>query len=474
MSASHGARDQGGRSASGPDSLARRDLVPASALPIAYFAFAHAGLALALLALVVSPDLPGAFFYHPRMIALVHLVTVAWLTGSILGAFYIVGPLALRLPMIVRAPDWWAFAGFAAGTICMVAGFWTGRYDEVALGGALITAAVIGVAARALPGLRHAAVPWAIKLHVDLAFLNIVVAAGLGMAIGLDRSRGFLNVPPMAAAYGHAHLAAVGWVTMMVVGLSYRLIPMMLPAAMPGGPSLALSAVFIEAGVLAVLAALLSGSTWLPAGGVLIAAGLASFVAQIRRTLARRVSRPPALPRRDWSTWQTHAALLWLLVALGLGLAATLGFPSGADVRLRWIYGVAGLIGFLAQIVVGMQGRLVPLYAWYRAFAALGGAPPPRAASELPSASFARPLFLLWAAGVPALAWGLAAQNHPAIAGSGVLLLAAVVVGAAYLVHMLRAARTAPRPVRRQGPDSSASRGFRLQPEASENAGHIK
>ena len=76
-------------------SARRAALVPGSRLPLAYFALAHASLAAALVALVASPDLPGGFFYHPRMIALVHLLTIGWISGSILGSFYVVAPLAL-------------------------------------------------------------------------------------------------------------------------------------------------------------------------------------------------------------------------------------------------------------------------------------------------------------------------------------------------------------------------------------------
>jgi hypothetical protein len=206
-----------------------------------------------------------------------------------------------------------------------------------------------------------------------LAFFNILAAGAYGIVMGVDRSRGFLGVTPLVSAYAHAHLAAVGWVAMMVVGLSYRLIPMMLPAAMPTGSAIALSAVLLECGLAIVIAALLSGSDWLVAGALVILGGLASFVTQIRRAVRHRMPRPPALPRRDWSTWQTHTALLWLLVSAVLGTALVVGVPADWTTPLTWIYGVAALVGFLAQIVVGMQGRLVPFYAWYRAFAAAGG-----------------------------------------------------------------------------------------------------
>jgi hypothetical protein len=137
-------------------------------------------------------------------------------------------------------------------------------------------------------------------------------------------------------------------------------------------------------------------------------------------------------------TWQTHAAFLWLVVAAGLGLLASVGVPGPWRATRSWIYGVAGLMGFLAQIVVGIQGRLVPFYAWYRAFAARGGQPPPRAANALPSATFARFTFAAWTGGVPLLAFGLAVEHHAMIRVSALLLLAGVLADAAYLAHMIR------------------------------------
>jgi len=427
-------------SADPPTPSSARDLTPSSALPLAYFGVAHAGLAAALLVLIIAPGVAGAFFYHPRMVALVHLVTVGWLTGSILGAFYIVAPLALRLPMPVRRADWVAFGAFLVGVAGMVPHFWIGEYDGMSWSGLLVVAAVLHVGRRAWRGLPGAAMPWPIALHVALAFANIVAAAGFGILLGFNRAHGWFALAPVASAWAHAHLAAIGWVVMMVVGLGYRLIPMILPAAMPTGRVLAMSAVLIESGLLVMFVAFLSAGRGLATGAMLVVAGLVSFGWQIRRTLARRVPRPPALPRRDWSTWQAHAALLWLLAAMALGLVLSLGAGGQARPTLMWIYGVAGLIGFLVQIVVGMQGRLVPIYAWYRALAVRLGRPPAVGANALPSERFARPIFLLWLAGVPLLAAGLAAGSLAIIRIAGVLLLACVGMNGAYIGSLMRRA----------------------------------
>ena len=197
---------------------------------------------------------------------------------------------------------------------------------------------------------------------------------------------------------------------------------MILPAAMPTGSTLAFSAIAIESGLAALVVTLLAGSNLVWVGATLIVLGLASFVAQIRRTLARRLPRPPALPARDWSTWQTHAAFAWLLAAVGFGMVLSIGLAGQHRLTMMWVYGVAGLVGFLAQIVTGMQGRLVPFYAWYRAFAAKGS-PPDVAANALPSTSFARPTFFLWLVGTLMLAWGLPTGNVVAIRVAAVSLL---------------------------------------------------
>jgi hypothetical protein len=419
----------------------RRALTPSSSLPLVYFACAHAGLATALVMLAVDPGLPGGYFLHPRFAALVHLLTLAWITGSILGAFYIVAPLALGLPLPVRAGDWIACSVFVAGTAGAAVHFWTGRYGGMGWSGVMVLSAVVWLAARAARGLRSSTAPGPVLVHVMLAFANIIGAGCFGVAIGLGRAYGPFGLSPLTAAFVHLHLAAIGWPLMMVIGLAYRLVPMFLPARMPKGLALLTSAVLIEAGLVAIVVALLTAAPWLPLGALLIVGGLAAFMRQMRDTLRHRLRRPPALPRRDWSTWQTHAALVWLLIAAVLGMAIAI-VPAGEhQIRLAWLYGVAGLVGFISQIVVGIQGRLVPLYAYYRAMSARGGKSPARAANDLPSASFARGIFLLWTTGVPWLAWGLATTSAVAIRLSSLVLLAGVLMGAGYGHYLMKRAQ---------------------------------
>lgn len=421
-----------------------RAFLPAADIPLLYFGFAHACLILACAVLVTRPDLPGAYFFHPRMTALVHLVTLGWISGSILGAFYIVGPLALRLPLRPGRLDRIAFVSFAAGTIGMVASFWTGAYQELGWSAVLVMAAVGFVAQRAWRGLRHARVPWPVTLHVSLAFGNMLLAGALGIVMAMNRVSGWLPLSPQSGAFAHAHLAAVGWAMMMVVGLSYRLIPMIVPAAMPAGSSMAASAILLQAGLAVLVIALVSGSPWTAVGALVIVAGLSSFVARVRWIVAHRLPPPPALPRPDWATWQTHAAFVWLLVAAALGVLLAMPVQTPWTVELEWLYGTLGLIGFLAQIVVGIQGRLLPMHGWYRAFEAGGMRPPARSVHALANPLLSRLVFLTWALGVPLLAGGLVTTSRPLVATGSALLLAGVVLNVVQVYHVATGANRVP------------------------------
>ncbi|HSB60560.1 MAG TPA: hypothetical protein VLI67_02500, partial [Vicinamibacteria bacterium] len=141
---------------SGPGPL---EFLPSRLPPLLYFGFAHACLAAAFAAAAVDPRGIGGFFYHPRMLAVVHLVTLGWISGSVLGAIYLVGPLALRFPLPAGRLDHAAFVSFAVGVTGMTSHFWIDRPPGMAWSAGLATLAFAWVSLRVLAGLRRAAVP---------------------------------------------------------------------------------------------------------------------------------------------------------------------------------------------------------------------------------------------------------------------------------------------------------------------------
>lgn len=418
-------------------SARRRALVPAATLPLAYFAAAHLALAAALLALVADPHLPVVFDGRPRLIALVHLMTLGWITGSILGALYIVGPLALDVPLPGAKADVVACLSFWLGTLGMAAGFWTNRFDTVGTASLLVLGAIVLVGVRTMRGLSRSRVPRGVAVHVGFAFANAALAGLAGLLLAQSHLRSGLPWSSLSLAVAHAHLAVLGWAIMMIFGVAYRLIPMVVPTAMPTGPTLAISAVLLQVGTLGLSGSLAVGwdvRLWV----LIVIAAFASFFAQIYRMLRRRRPRAVELPASDWSTCHTGLALLYGLVAAGLGTWLVFG---SAPPDVGWVYGAAGLLGFVSQMVVGIQGRLFPLQAWFRAMVQKEGEPPARSSHALVDWRLALTVFLSWLAGLPLLIAGMAGQRAHLVATGAALLLGGTLANAWHGCIMIARAR---------------------------------
>ncbi len=424
---------------SSPRSVAdQRAALPPRLLVSLYFGWAHACLLAAFLLMAGNPGWFTQFFYDPRTIAVVHLVTLGWISTSILGALYIVAPTALKTPLAAGPGDYGALAFLVLGTSGMVAHFLLSRYEGMYLSALMVWLALAHVGARVMRAQRRVAIPGAVKLHINLAFANILVAAAIGIALGIDKSRSFLPGNVLSNVYAHAHLAAIGWAGMMIMGVGYRLFPMVLPAAMPAGNRLYASALLLEAGLLGLIPFQLLQHRWLGAFVLLIAAGFGAFLLEIHRMRSNR--KPPAahLPRPDYGTLHSLQALAYLVVSIAMGGVLAFAPESELTFRLVPVYGFIGLVGFLAQTVVGMESRLLPMFSSLHVLVTSGGL------SLLQQETLNRRLhavvFPLWTLGLPTVAWGLLAGAPGLIRiGACLLVLAQLLTSLAALRWLRRA-----------------------------------
>ena len=403
--------------------------LPARRTPLVYFAFAHACLFAALCLLAWRPAELGAFYYHPRLIAVVHLVTLGFLTSAILGALYLVCPLAFRLPLPEGRLDLAAAISWAIGVSGIASHFWLERYAGMAWSGAMALLTPAWVGARVLAGLRRSPAPIEARLPVALALLNLYLAGALGVMLGVNKHDAFLPFAQLDGVHAHLHVAAVGFATLMVVGAGYRMLPMVLPAAMPKGRLALASGLLVEAGVLGLAGALLFAKPLVAPFALMTLAGLLAFLSRVLFMLRNRRPPPAERPRPDWPLAHVFQALAYLVVAAAIGLGLALLEPSDTTLRLNLAYGVCGLLGFLAQLVVGIESRLVPLASWLQGFAAGGYRDlPPSQHTAVPRAGAAAAA-LLWTVGVPGVGAGMALDRPGwTTAGAAALALAVLVL----------------------------------------------
>jgi hypothetical protein len=302
----------------------------------------------------------------------------------------------------------------------------------------MVALGIAGVGWRALTSLRSAALPRAVRAHIALAFANVLVAATAGLLIGFDKVYHFLPGFVLSNVFAHAHLAAIGWASMMVVGVAYRLLPMVLPARMPTGRSLWASAVLLEAGALGLFGTLIVRSSWVGAFAIAVVGGFAAFFSHVAWMLRHRRPRPPGLRLPDPAVVHAAGAFGSLVLASSIGLWLAVAPQSELTLRLAMAYGVFGLVGFLGQMVVGMEGRLVPLFAWYWAYANTGYRGPVPSPHDMAWRGAQEVAVVLWLFGVPALAGGLVFDAIAFVSAAAMCLLGATLLGTANLVRIVR------------------------------------
>lgn len=414
---------------------------------MAYFTWGALCLAAAFAIIAWRPASIAGFYYHPRLVTVVHLVTLGWISGSILGALYLVAPMALRTPLPSLALDRWACAAFIIGTAGTVSHFWIEEPWGVASAGFLVWLAFLRMTYRILRELRRAPVPIEIRLHFVLALVNILLAGGLGLSIALDKRLDLLPGFVLDHVFAHAHLAALGWATMMVMAAGYRLLPMLLPAAMPQGAAVWGTAIAMQVGVLGLSAGLFLKAPWTPAFGLVVVLAILLFFGRVAWMLRHRRRPPAALRRPDFGVLHAVSALICLALAAILGIALLLRPDAPWRIAAAMTYGALGLVGFLSQMIVGVANRLLPLFSWLQAFAGSGFRRQPPSPHEVSSRALQRLVFGLWSVGVPSLAIGLGRSHLELLRWGAVALLLAVLANLAQQRRVLRViSATAARP----------------------------
>ncbi len=298
--------------------------------------------------------------WNPATLAVVHLVTLGFLTMAMTGSLLQMVPAVTGLPPRgTRRAAAWSCPLLGAGGALLAAAFLSGRPRLFALAAALLACAFVPVLAWLLPtlwqrGARAAAGAADIAggMRGACAALAACVAAGLALAGWLA---GGLAVPVVPLVDVHAALGLAGWVTALVLAVSFQVIPMF-QATDPFPAAVARGAVPV---LLLALAGWLAGR-WLDAGwrqlpalaGALVVTAYAGAAA----VLLLRRARTRGAAGTDY----------WLLSLASLtGAAWLFAWPGAApDVR-PVLAGVCFLAGFAMSAVNGMLYRIVPFILWY-------------------------------------------------------------------------------------------------------------
>jgi hypothetical protein len=330
------------------------------AAALVFFTCGGAGL------VAVAPDLAQGAFYLPRVVAVVHTFVLGWLVLSIFGALCQFLPVAIGRPVRSMAAAQVSFVAQVSGVLTFVGALLFANRVSLYVGAGLLTVSFVVFAANlgaTLASARERPITWW-ALAGAAIFLALTPAFGVALAMNLHGDAQLVHRFALVAT--HAHVALIGFVLLVVVGVAHRLFPMFLlshgASERPARVSVAL--LFSSAAVLSVPVDL-GGLVKAVAAGALAAGGLVAFIVQAALFFRHR-------KRRAIDPGMRLAAIGILGLAVAL-LLAPWALTSGiSNLHLLSTYFIV-LVGALALFVAGHYFKIVPFIVWYHRFGPLVG-----------------------------------------------------------------------------------------------------
>jgi hypothetical protein len=379
----------------------------------------------------IAPELAVGAYPSPHVAGVTHLFTLGWITTTIFGALAQLLPVALGAPIRSTRVGHAGFFTFVPGAGLFAAGIASSSLVLEHIGIGLITVGIIlevGNIAASLPRAKNRDVTWGAVI-IAISFLASTLVLGAILLHNLHS--GFIANARLTTLATHLHVALVGWVLVMIMGVSHRLLPMFLLAHGADTRWTKRALALLTVGVLSLTTGLVSRfapATWV--GAALIDGGIACFIWQAYSFYRVRIRKKIDVGMRFAMT-----AILFLAVAAVLGSALLVAGPTHA--RLATMYITVGLLGGIVLYVVGFFYKIVPLLAWTARFRGRMGKGPVPTVAQLYSAKVAHVQLGLMTLAVVLLAGGIGAGAAHVTRCGAVLFLAGILL---FLTQIARVA----------------------------------
>ena len=402
-------------------------------------------------AFLAEPDLLAQYHYTPHTLAIRHLFVLGFIGSVVMGAMYQLVPVTLETRLFSEGLVKWQFAAHVTGFAGMVWAFWNFNMALVGAFGSLLTLGVgmfVFNLARTLAKVKG----WnPIKYGLASALFWLASTVSAGLFLAASKSWSLTSFQPLAAMHAHAHLGAVGVFVMMIVTVSFKLVPMFTLSELQNERRAWWSIALLDLGLAAAFAAILVQSLFKPVAALVIIAGLVVYGLEILAILGARNRR--AL---DWGMryFLTALAMLVPLSILALALSWSRLPMNALALQLESVYGLLALVGVVGMGVLGMLYKIVPFLVWFHAYSPhIGRARIPALAGmySVPAQIAGYWSFL---AGLAVLCVATALSNATAIRLGAVLLDSSMALFAFNLTRMLshwfrpRIAAFPPKPAR--------------------------
>lgn len=345
--------------------MTRENLVPLFDIgPLFAFGLVSFIVAPTFLLLAVNP-LEGGMYRHPLILATLHTALLGWGTSIALGALQQMAPVVFGTQLFSPRLSRWISTLFVTGVTALVAGFFTLSSVFLYVGAALVPIAIILAVLNVWRTQKESTIRAAqlIRPYVKSSLIYLLLAVLAGSTLAVNLVTGWLHGFWLQIFPGHVTFGLVGWFAMLVLGISYHLLPFFGLTPKKKDPRWADAVrILLHVGIVGHwLATFHAQFQWLSsvASGVL-AVAITLFLSDAWPLFSPR----PANKIHPMVTYVrfAHVYLALFAVALVYSLVAPL------DAKFTVWVGVLGIGGWLTNTIVGYLHRILPFFVWHNKY----------------------------------------------------------------------------------------------------------
>ncbi len=396
---------------------------PTSLLIAWHYLIGSSILLLSTALLIFFPEALTQHYFNPKLLAITHLFVLGWITMIIVGTLYQLIPVILEVKLYSEVLGYIACGFLTIGTVGLSTSFWNFWLGiPIQLSGFFIIVAVLLFGVNIFKTAYKSPLQSIEKEFIlaSIVWLLFTVIAGLLLAINL--SNPFMDAPHLELLKLHSHAGIIGWILLLIIGVSSKILPMFMLSKTQDKKLLKWSFYLINGSlvgsILSIYYQINYITTTLIAAGIL---GVVCFMLYQYNSYSSRI-------RRKLDIGMKQSYISFLLLGVAVLFIIYICWTNKPSTAMLITYVTLLIIGFITSLIMGQTYKIVPFIIWLAVYNELAGKTKLPALNTLYSQKIACIQVWAFTFGYLTLALGIVLSTNSIIQGGALIMTAAIVL----------------------------------------------
>ena len=329
-----------------------------------HFLFGSFSFAIAVVLMILAGSDLLLPYYHPKILAIVHINLLGWAMMLVYGSLYQLVPVVFETKLFSEPLAKITFWITGGSVFLMAIAFWKGRLDDWLVWAAyLIYSGLLMFVVNIGLSYRTAKIKNIKNYFIIAAIFWLFFTQTEGLLMALDFKYHFLKSTNFYHIKIHAVAGLVGFFLQMIFGVGTTLIPMFLVSHKHSEKPLWPAFIFLNAGVAVLTLSWLyfPSRFWAITGWIFIIAGILSYMRFVWDAYRQRF-------KRILDEGMEPTMLIFPMLFLPIGLSAWLvwnGNPQGKTALIITSLLIFSIIfGVINLIILGQTYKTIPFIIW--------------------------------------------------------------------------------------------------------------